>query len=95
MTPGESAELDGSSRYFSDESASSMPTSASSIESESQMNYLNSEDLKQDALEIVDTTLTSNDVTGTASELFVMLTIATFVLGGLTFYYLYRFLKKI
>ena len=92
---GESGEMDISTRYFSDESASSIPASTLTTESESPMNYLGSKDLKQDALEIIDTTLTSNDVINSTSELFVPLTIVTVILGGLTVYYLYKFFKKI
>ena len=93
--PGDSENVDASSGYLSAESASSVPPSASTIESESPMNHLGSKDLKQDTLEIVDTTLTSNDITNSTSELFVPLTIVTVILGGLTVYYLYKFFKKI
>ena len=107
VIPGDSVNVDASSRYLSaesassvppsasTESASSVPPSASTIESESPMNHLDSKDLKQDTLEIVDMTLTSNDIINSTSELFVPLTIVTVILGGLTVYYLYKFFKKI
>ncbi len=95
MISGESGAADDSSKYLSDESASSISESSQMIESESPMNYAGSKDLKQDTLEIVDTTLTSNDLVNSTSELFIPLVIITIILGGLTVYYLYRFFKKI
>jgi len=92
--PGAASEkVSASSGYLSDESASSAP--APVIESESSMDNLDSEDLKQDTLEIADATLASNDIINSTSELFVPLTIITVILGGLSVYYLYKFLKKI
>ena len=93
--PGDSEKVSASSGYLSDESASSVPASAPMIKSESSMDHLGSEDLKQDTLEIADATLVSNDIINSTSELFVPLTIITVILGGLSVYYLYKFLKKI
>ena len=95
MISGESGTADDSSKYLSDESASSISASAPMIESESPINDAGSKDLKQETLEIVDTTLTSNDLVNSPSELFIPLSIITIILGGLTVYYLYRLFKKI
>jgi hypothetical protein len=95
MIAEKSEMADDSSKHLSDESASSISASAPIAESEDPMNYVGSEDLKQETLEIVDTTLSSNDVINSTSELFIPLAIITMVFGGLTVYYLYRFFKKI
>ena len=92
MIAEKSGIADDSSKYFSDESASSI--SAPMIESESPMNYAGSKDLKQEAVEIVDTSLTSSDVMNSTSDMFIPFAIITIILGGLTVYFLYKFFKK-
>jgi hypothetical protein len=94
MIVEESADL-STSKTFSDESVSSMPASSSVAESESPTNYLDSEYLKQNPLEIADTALTSSDIANSAIDLFAPLAIVTAILGVLTVYYLYQFFKKI
>ena len=96
MIAEKSGMADDSSKYLSDESASSIPASAPApvVESEAPMNYASSKDLNQETLEIVDTSLTSSDVMNFTSDMFIPLAIITIILGGLTFYYLYRFFKK-
>ncbi len=84
---------DDSSKYFSDESASSI--SAPMIESESAMKHAGSKDFKQETLEIIDTSLISSDVMNSTSDMFIPLTIITIIFGGLAVYYLYKFLKKV
>jgi len=71
--------------------ASSSPMTT---ESESQIDFVEPQDLKQKTLEIVDTTLTSNEVINSTYELFIPFVIITVILGGLTVYFLYKFLKK-
>ena len=94
MIAEKSGMADDSSKYLSDESASSIPASAPMVESEAPMNYASSKDLNQETLEIVDTSLTSSDVMNFTSDMFIPLAIITIILGGLTVYYLYRFFKK-
>ena len=94
MIAEKSGMADDSSKYLSDESASSIPASAPVVESEAPMNYASSKDLNQETLEIVDTSLTSSDVMNFTSDMFIPLAIVTIIFGGLTVYYLYRFFKK-
>jgi hypothetical protein len=93
MIAEKSEMADDSSKHLSDESASSI--SASIAESEDPMNYGGSEDLKQETLEIVDTSLTTSDVMNSTFDMFIPLAIITIILGGFTVYYLYKFFKKI
>jgi hypothetical protein len=95
MIAEKSGIADDLSKHLSDESPSSISASTSIAESEDPMNYLGSKDLKQDTLEIVDTSFTSSDVMNSTSDMFIPLIIITIVLGGLTVYYLYKFFKKI
>ena len=94
IAPTGSDATSDSSKYLSDESASSVSKPAPMIESESEMNYAGSEDMGSDALEIVDTVITSNDLVVSTHDLYIPFAIISVILGGLTAYYLYKFFKK-
>jgi hypothetical protein len=94
IAPTGSDATSDSSKYLSDGSASSISKSAPMIESESEMNYAGSEDMGSDALEIVDTVITSNDLVVSTHDLYIPFAIISVILGGLTAYYLYKFFKK-
>ncbi len=64
------------------------------VESESQMDSEDSVTLEEEALEVASTTLSSDELVTAPSELFFPLAVITVILGGLTVYYLCKFLKK-
>ena len=92
----ESGQNFGSSKYLSDEdfAESIVASSPMTAESESPMNFAESQDFKQESLEIADTAFTSNDIISSTSEFFLPFLIITVILGGLTAYYIYKFFKK-
>ena len=86
----ESAFVSDSSTSVSDESASFK--SAPVFESE--MDGVGYEVLKPAVLESVDHVSSSDTLILSVSEMYLQLAIFSVILGGLTIYYLYRFLKK-
>ena len=80
-----------------DESAESIAASApTGAEPESQMQFEKSikpQDFTQENLDIADT-IVSSDVSNLGTDLFIPFVIATIILGGLTIYYLIKYLKN-
>ena len=64
------------------------------VESASQMDSEDSVTLEEEALEVANTALSSDELVTAPSELFFPLAVITVILGGLTIYYLCKFLKK-
>lgn len=61
---------------------------------ESELDFVDPQNLKQETLKIADTTLSSNEIINSTSELFIPLVMITVILGGFTIYFLYKFFKK-
>ena len=63
-------------------------------ESEHQMDFDVSVDLKEESLEVANAMMSSDEIITTTSDLFLPLLLITTILSGFTIYYLYKFYKK-
>ena len=94
MPSVESDEMYDSSKYLSGESVQSKSRTAQISESESAMENMISEDLKHDPSDVVNAVIDPNGVIASAYDLHILFAIVSMILGGMTFYYLYKFFKK-
>ena len=93
-----SKKIESSQFLAADESAESISASSpmrAVPESEMDVDVsVNLDDMSEKSLELSDTGMSSGEFLSTTSDLFIPLTIITFILGGLTIFYLYKYFKK-